>query len=81
MERRLLKNAQSSGRHLHTFYLLTVTQVLSIVGSIMTHTAVGIRVFSDTGALVFVLTACVYAWSKTRSVEADLLDYAAVADG
>jgi MFS transporter, DHA3 family, macrolide efflux protein len=38
-----------STRHLRTFYLLTVTQVLSIIGSIMTHIAVSIRVFSDTG--------------------------------
>jgi DHA3 family macrolide efflux protein-like MFS transporter len=35
--------------HLRTFYVLTVTQVLSLIGSGMTHVAVGIRVFSDTG--------------------------------
>jgi hypothetical protein len=28
------------------------------------------------GAIIFVLTAAVYAWPKTRSVEADLPDYA-----
>ncbi|MFM8448108.1 MAG: MFS transporter, partial [Candidatus Nanopelagicaceae bacterium] len=36
-------------RHLRTFYILTVTQVLSIVGSAMTNVAIGIRVFNDTG--------------------------------
>jgi hypothetical protein len=32
------------------------------------------------GALIFVLTAIVYALPKTRSVEADLPDYAALED-
>lgn len=36
-------------RHLRTFYILAVTQVLSIVGSAMTSLAIGIRVFGDTG--------------------------------
>jgi hypothetical protein len=36
---------------------------------------------SAAGALIFLLTAFVYAWPKTRSIEADLPDYAAVADG
>jgi MFS family permease len=40
---------------LHVFYLLTVTQVLSLVGSRMTGIAVGIRVFGDTGAAAPVL--------------------------
>ena len=126
--------------HLRTFYVLTVTQVLSLIGSGMTHVAVGIRVFDDTGdstplllasffgvlplmiggslaaapradrerrgpdweivaplvgsrpgsgmgllmviagGLIFVLTAVVYVLPKTRSVEADLLDYAAAQD-
>ena len=32
-----------------TFYLLTITQVLSIIGSMMTSVALGIRIFADTG--------------------------------
>lgn len=35
--------------HLRTFYILTITQVLSIIGSAMSHVALGIRVFDDTG--------------------------------
>jgi MFS family permease len=35
--------------HLRTFYVLTVTQVLSLIGSAMSHVAIGIRVFDDTG--------------------------------
>ncbi len=35
--------------HLRTFYILTITQVLSIIGSAMTNVAIGIRVFNDTG--------------------------------
>jgi hypothetical protein len=52
---------QPPARHLRTFYLLTVTQVLSIIGSIMTHTAVGIRVFSDTGTSTPLLMASFFA--------------------
>ena len=52
---------QPSKHHLRTFYLLTVTQVLSIIGSIMTHTAVGIRVFSDTGMSTPLLTASFFS--------------------
>jgi len=36
-------------RHLKTFYIITLTQVFSIIGSAMTHVAIGIRVFNDTG--------------------------------
>ena len=36
---------------------------------------------SAAGALIFLLTVLVYAWPRTRSVEADLPDYAAVAEG
>jgi MFS family permease len=36
-------------KRLRTFYILTITQVLSLIGSIMTHTAIGIKLFSDTG--------------------------------
>ena len=36
-------------RHLRTFYILTITQVFSIIGSAMTSVAIGIRVFNDTG--------------------------------
>jgi MFS family permease len=36
-------------RRLRVFYLLTITQVLSIIGSMMTGIAVSIRVFTDTG--------------------------------
>jgi DHA3 family macrolide efflux protein-like MFS transporter len=34
---------------LRTFYILTVTQVISLIGSRMTGVALGIRVFNDTG--------------------------------
>ena len=50
---------RESLRHLRTFYLLTFTQVLSLIGSMMTHVAVGIRVFSDTGASTPLLRRCV----------------------
>jgi hypothetical protein len=33
-------------RHLRAFYLLTLTQVLSLIGSGMTHVAMGIWVFT-----------------------------------
>ena len=36
-------------QHLRTFYILTITQVFSIIGSAMTNVAIGIRVFNDTG--------------------------------
>ena len=36
-------------RSVRTFYILTATQVLSIVGSAMTSVALGIRVFADSG--------------------------------
>ena len=46
---------------LRTFYLLTVTQVLSLVGSGMTSVAVGIQVFSATGEAAAVLLASFFA--------------------
>jgi hypothetical protein len=36
-------------RHLRAFYILIVTQTLSLIGSAMTSVALGIRVFDDTG--------------------------------
>lgn len=36
--------------NLRTFYTITITQVLSLIGSRMTGLAIGIRVFSDTGS-------------------------------
>ena len=36
-------------RHLRTFYILSITQVLSGIGSRMTGIALGIRIFQDTG--------------------------------
>lgn len=117
-------------RYLRTFYVLTITQVLSIIGSAMTNVAIGIRVFNDTndstplmlasffsalplmisgsfagvftdrwnrrliliatdigqaigtgllmliaGVLMFISTALIYLWPKTRSIETDLPDY------
>jgi MFS family permease len=35
--------------HLRTFYILVITQTLSIIGSRMTALAIGIRVFDETG--------------------------------
>ena len=32
-----------------TFYILTITQVFSIIGSMMTGIAIGIKIFNDTG--------------------------------
>jgi MFS family permease len=46
---------------LRTFYLLTVTQVLSLIGSSMTSIAVGIQVFQRTGDTMPVLLAGVFA--------------------
>ncbi len=37
-------------QNLRTFYLITITQVLSLIGSRMTGVAIGIRVFNDTGS-------------------------------
>lgn len=48
-------------RSVRTFYILTVTQVLSLIGSSMTGTAVGIRVFADTGDSTPVLLAPFFA--------------------
>ena len=36
-------------RRIRTFYILTLTQVFSLIGSMMTGTALGIRIFNDTG--------------------------------
>jgi DHA3 family macrolide efflux protein-like MFS transporter len=44
-----------------TFYILTITQVLSLIGSGMTSVAVGIRVFADTGDTTPVLLAGFFA--------------------
>ncbi|MEN9934676.1 MAG: hypothetical protein RLZZ387_1255 [Chloroflexota bacterium] len=44
-----------------TFYILTVTQVLSLIGSGMTGVAVGIRVFAETGDSTPVLLAGFFA--------------------
>ena len=40
----------NKGETLRTFYLITITQVLSLIGSRMTGVAIGIRVFNDTGS-------------------------------
>jgi DHA3 family macrolide efflux protein-like MFS transporter len=43
-------NSELTARsHLRTFYILTITQVLSLIGSAMSGIAIGIRVFDDTG--------------------------------
>lgn len=45
-------------RHLRTFYILAITQGLSLVGSRMSSIAIGIRVFAETGnAAPLLLTA------------------------
>ena len=36
-------------KNLRTFYIVTLTQIFSIVGSAMTGVAVGLRIFNDTG--------------------------------
>lgn len=46
---------------LRLFYVLTVTQVLSLIGSGMTSVAIGIRVFSTTGDTTPVLLAGFFA--------------------
>lgn len=51
---------QSRG-HLRTFYILTITQVLSLIGSAMSHVAIGIRVFDDTGDATPLLLAGFFA--------------------
>ena len=48
-------------RTLRTFYILIVTQVLSLIGSSMTGVAVGIRVFTQTGDATPVLLAGFFA--------------------
>jgi DHA3 family macrolide efflux protein-like MFS transporter len=48
-------------RHLRTFYILTITQVLSLIGSAMTHVAIGIRVFEDLGDSTPLLLASFFA--------------------
>jgi MFS family permease len=48
-------------RRLHTFYILTVTQVFSLIGSMMTNVAVGIKVFNDTGDITPLLLASFFA--------------------
>ncbi|MBZ0299149.1 MAG: MFS transporter, partial [Anaerolineae bacterium] len=51
----------SMSRHLRTFYTLTVTQVLSLIGSMMTGVAVGIWVFNETGDSTPVLLTSFFA--------------------
>ncbi|MCZ7544543.1 MAG: MFS transporter [Anaerolineae bacterium] len=46
---------------LRTFYLLVVTQTLSLIGSRMTSIAVGIRVFNDTGNTAPLLLTAFFA--------------------
>lgn len=46
---------------LRTFYVLTITQMLSLIGSGMTGVAVGIRVFAETGDATPVLLAGFFA--------------------
>ena len=46
---------------LRTFYALSLTQVLSIIGSMMTSVALGIRVFNDTGNSTPLLLASFFA--------------------
>jgi len=48
-------------RHLRVFYILTITQVLSLIGSMMTHVAVSIKVFNDTGDSTPVLMASFFS--------------------
>jgi MFS family permease len=48
-------------RRLRTFYILTITQVISLIGSRMTGVAVGIRVFNDTGDSTPLLLASFFA--------------------
>jgi len=48
-------------RHLRTFYILTLTQVFSLIGSMMTSVAVGIMVFNDTGDSTPLLLASFFA--------------------
>ena len=50
-----------STHNLRTFYTLTITQVLSLIGSRMTHVAIGIRVFNDTGNSTPLLLASFFA--------------------
>ncbi|MEM8531080.1 MAG: MFS transporter [Chloroflexota bacterium] len=46
---------------IRTFYLLTITQVCSLIGSLMTSTALGIRIFNDTGNSTPLLLASFFA--------------------
>lgn len=46
---------------LRLFYLITATQVISIIGSMMTGIALGIRIFTDTGDSTPVLLAPFFA--------------------
>lgn len=48
-------------RRLRTFYILTITQVFSLIGSMMTNIAVGIKVFDDTGDSTPLLLASFFA--------------------
>ncbi|MFN2144677.1 MAG: MFS transporter [Anaerolineales bacterium] len=48
-------------KRIRTFYILTITQVFSIVGSAMTNVAIGIRVFNDTGNSTPLMLASFFA--------------------
>ena len=48
-------------RRRRVFYILTATQVLSLIGSAMTAIALGIRVFEETGDSTPVLMASFFA--------------------
>ena len=42
-------NNKTTSPNIRSFYLITLTQVLSLIGSHMTGIALGIRIFNDTG--------------------------------
>jgi MFS transporter, DHA3 family, macrolide efflux protein len=48
-------------RTIRTFYILMITQVLSLIGSGMTSVAIGIHIFTETGASTPVLLAGFFA--------------------
>lgn len=48
-------------KRIRIFYILTITQVFSIIGSAMTNVAIGIRVFNDTGNSTPLLLASFFA--------------------
>ncbi len=48
-------------KSIHTFYVLIITQIFSLIGSRMTGIAIGIKVFSDTGDSAPLLIAAFFA--------------------